>query len=245
MEETSDPCAVHFGDEFNPPSKKVMRLNRAAKGPRMFEADELRRMLEAASQPITAMLLLGINCALGNADIANLPLSAIDLDDGWLTYARGKTGIERRAALWPETVQAIREWLPIRPAPKNPANFGLLFITKRGNAWDAGTDNRAITHECRKLLDALKIGGNRNFYALRHTFRTIADATCDFPAVRRVMGHADESIDDTYRERIDDERLVAVAEHVRAWLCANGKKNGQERPRLKIAGEGDLATESA
>jgi len=56
------------------------------------------------------------------------------------------------------------------------------------------------------------------FYALRHTFRTVADATKDFPAIRLIMGHADESIDDTYREKIDDARLVAVTDHVRKWL---------------------------
>jgi hypothetical protein len=36
--------------------------------------------------------------------------------------------------------------------------------------------------------------------------------------VRLVMGHTDESTDDVYREHIDDARLVAVAQHVRAWL---------------------------
>jgi len=56
------------------------------------------------------------------------------------------------------------------------------------------------------------------FYALRHTFRTVADATKDFPAIRLIMGHADDSIDDVYREKIDDTRLLAVTEHVRKWL---------------------------
>jgi integrase len=56
------------------------------------------------------------------------------------------------------------------------------------------------------------------FYTLRHTFRTIADATLDFPAVRMIMGHADGSIDDTYREKISDDRLVKVTNFVRAWL---------------------------
>ena len=56
------------------------------------------------------------------------------------------------------------------------------------------------------------------FYALRHTFRTVADATKDFPAIRLIMGHADQSIDDVYREGIEDSRLVAVTDHVRQWL---------------------------
>jgi hypothetical protein len=32
------------------------------------------------------------------------------------------------------------------------------------------------------------------------------------------MGHVDASIDAAYRERIEDSRLRAVADHVRAWL---------------------------
>jgi hypothetical protein len=32
------------------------------------------------------------------------------------------------------------------------------------------------------------------------------------------MGHADGSMASVYRERISDERLKAVVEHVRQWL---------------------------
>jgi integrase len=234
------PAPIHYGEKFDRPSKKVLRLNRAAKGSRMFEADELCRIMAKASQPLATMILLGINAGMGNSDVAKLPLSALDLEGGWMTYPRPKTGIMRRCPLWPETVKAVREWLTQRPAPKDPENFGLLFITVRGNAWDAGTDNRAITHETRKLLDDLSIGGNRNFYALRHTFETIAGESRDQVAVNAIMGHVDPSMAASYRERISDERLRAVAEVVRAWLYAKPKEAAA--PRLKIADEGEAAS---
>lgn len=230
------PAPMLYGEGFKRPTRKVLRLARAAKGPRMFEADELKRMIDAAAQPMKAMLLLAINAALGNSDVAKLRFDSLDLESGWLNYPRGKTGIMRRCPLWPETILALEEWKNERPAPKGDTDFNLVFITVRGNAWDKGTGDRAVTHECRKLLDALKINGNRNFYAIRHTWETIAGESRDQVAVDAIMGHAPRSDDmaSVYRERISDERLRAVVEVVRAWLSLPVKN---ERPALKIANE--------
>ena len=229
------PAPILYGEGFRRPSRKVLRLARAEKGPRMFEAAELKKMINGAGQPMKAMLLLGINAALGNADIARLRFSALDLKAGWLDYPRGKTGIMRRCPLWPETVKAIIAWRKQRPAPKDPDNFDLVFTTVRGNAWDKGTGDRAITHECRKLLDELHIAGNRNFYACRHTFETIAGESRDQVAVDAIMGHVDNTMAGEYRERISDERLLAVVNFVREWLF--GKTKEKVKPRLKIAEE--------
>src|SRR5262249_27262126 len=100
---------VRFGPGFSRPSQKTMRLNRAGRGLMMFEAEEIKRMLKAAPQPLKAMILLGVNCGFGNADCGQLPTSALDLDKSWVIFPRPKTGIERRCPLWPETVQAIRD----------------------------------------------------------------------------------------------------------------------------------------
>jgi hypothetical protein len=79
----------------------------------------------------------------------------------------------------------------------------------------------------------------RGFYALRHTFRTVADEVGDRPAVDLVMGHENGAdIATHYVERIGDERLRKVAEHVRGWAFAPGTfgRRGQ-RPRRQVGTE--------
>src|SRR5262249_31119875 len=144
------------------------------------------------------------------------PLSAVDLAGGWLTYFRPKTGIDRRIPLWPETVAALADWLKQRKAPDAPKDAGVVFTTKYSPAWSVA--GPGLSHEVRKLLGTLDINGHRGFYCLRHTFQTVGDECGDFIAVRRIMGHASSDIADVYRERVSDERLRKVTDHVRAWL---------------------------
>jgi integrase len=215
------PTPLRFGPGFKGPSKKTMRLERAKNGPRMFEAGELRKMLTAASTPLKAMILLGVNCGFGNNDCGTLPLSALDLANGWVNYHRIKTGISRRCPLWPETVATLQEALAARRQPKREADAGFVFMTKRGLPWAKDYATSPITQEMRKLLDSVGINGHRNFYALRHTFETIGGEAKDQVAVDYIMGHARDDMASVYRERIGDERLRAVADHVRQWLFAS------------------------
>src|SRR5262245_10223119 len=66
---------VCVGQGFARPTKKVLRLNRAEKGAKLFTADQIRQLIDAAGIPLRAMVLLGINAGLGNADVGRLPLT--------------------------------------------------------------------------------------------------------------------------------------------------------------------------
>jgi integrase len=205
---------VRFGPAFKKPSAKVLRLHRAAKGVMLFTPAEIHSLLAQAVQPLRAMILLGVNCGLGNADCAKLTFAHIDLERGWLNYPRPKTGVPRRCKLWPETVASIREALATRPKPASAADAGLVFISrKRGGVYPSFVSHLFVT-----LTKRVGVNGHRGFYTLRHTFRTEADASRDQPAIDHIMGHAKSDMASLYRERIDDERLVAVANHVRTWL---------------------------
>jgi site-specific recombinase XerD len=215
--------SVRYGAAFKMPSTKTLRRHKEAKGTQMFEADEIRRMLKVASVPLKAMILLGVNCGFGNTDCGKLPLAALDLNGRWVNFPRPKTGIKRRCSLLPETVHALNAAIAARPTAKDPADGALVFITRWGHAWTK--DQSAVTKEMDKLLDQLGINGQRSFYALRHTFETIAGDSRDQVAVDHIMGHVRNDMASIYRERIEDARLRAVADHVHAWLFPRKRRN--------------------
>ena len=217
---------VRFGSQFKIPSKKAIRRERVTSAKvRHLEADQIRLILNdgfSANRRCMrpqwkALVLMGINCGFGSSDLSTLRFNALDLKGGWHDHSRTKTGVPRRAKLWPETVEAINEYLDEREARN-----GLVFVNSRGNPWNVESgQNRedGIHRGFRRTLDELKLHSKGlGFYSLRHSFRTIADRAKDTPAVDKVMGHVDESMADPYRAYIEDERLEAVAEAVRRWL---------------------------
>ena len=214
--------------------RKAKSKAQQTNGKKLFAVEEIRRLIDAASPQLKAMVLLGINGGMGNSDCASLPLSTLDLDGGWLDFARVKTGIDRRIPLWPETITALREVIANRRKPADEADAGLVFLTKFGLRWvrygfdetkrlgktiiKAKTDNQ-LAKTFGKLLDELKLRRQGiGFYALRHTFETIAGGSKDQVAVDSIMGHIDSSMAAEYRHAIDESRLKAVVDHVHVWL---------------------------
>jgi integrase len=181
------------------------------------------------------MILLGINCGFGNYDIATLTFANLDLDEGWHNHPRPKTGTSRRCPLWPETIEAIEHALKIRPRPKDPAHKDLVFLTRNGLPYvrlsaasvAALAEDKAenIQHQDTintnmwAALKRLKMKRDGlSFYGLRHTFETIGGGAKDQIAVDYIMGHVTPGMGTNYRHTIDDERLLAVTNHVRQWL---------------------------
>lgn len=234
---------IRYGPGFKKPSAAVLRRHRAKNGERMIEAADLRRLLDAldgkevstgrkdkkTGKPETvkldpnpvlrAMVLLGVNCGFNNKDAADLPLSALDLENDWVNFPRPKTGIERRCPLWTETVAALRAAIDARPEPRTDEAKPLVFVTTRGRPWLTRGIANPVSVAVRRVMKEVGIHReNIGFAMLRHVFRTVADGSRDQVAVNYIMGHSDSSMGAVYRERIDDSRLVAVTEYVRRWL---------------------------
>ncbi|HOW73843.1 MAG TPA: hypothetical protein PKY77_24840, partial [Phycisphaerae bacterium] len=185
---------VFFGSEFVRPNKKQMRQDKAkrrrsGKMQKLFTSDEIRMLLDEASVSMRAMIFLAINGGMGNTDIAEMTFHVLKLDQAMIDYPRPKSGIERKILLWPETVRAMREAIESRPKPATTEFKDIVLLTQSGNLWTRyaekydeqgrfvkGTAIGPLTSEFGRLMDTLGIRQKgRNFYALRHTFRTLVD----------------------------------------------------------------------
>ena len=263
---------VRFGEDFKRPEKRLLRRARAQSGRMHFHADEVRRVLDIASPVLRAMVLLGINSGLGNTDIGNLPSSCVDLERGWLDYARVKTGVQRRCPLWPETVEAIRAAavdMARHKRPRAPSAKGLLFVTRMGlpytrEEYHASRNGKphVVLHDAvadAKKRAMKKAGVNLKglgFYGLRRSFETIGAETGNQVAVDHIMGHVPATSDmgAVYRQHVAESALRQVTDHVRTWLFGSpgrkmasvgGIRSIPGALSRKTAGAGDSATAAA
>ena len=182
----------------------------------MFQPDQIHALLAACKPRERVAVLLALNAAFGLRDCVDVPETALDLDTGFVRFPRGKTGIERVAWLWPETIEVIRKYLVSRPAPADREADRYLLRSRGGSRVRNGN---ALG---RRFSDAMRQAGlddnGLTFYRLRHTFRAVADGTLDGPACDAVMGHCDGTMGAHYRGACPDERVRRVCQFVREWL---------------------------
>jgi len=203
---------VKLGDGFAKPSRKTLKREKLSKPAKVFTVEELQTLYHAADAQMKAFMLLALNGGMGNSDIGQFESKHIV--GNWVEYPRPKTLVDRKFPLWKETAKAIAE----AKQTKHP-ELPFVFVTKYGKCWYKDAKDSPLSAEFRKLCNKCKLHhSGRGFYALRHTFRTVADGCRDQKAINHIMGHSDESMAATYTEWIDPARLQAVVDHVHAWV---------------------------
>jgi len=214
---------VRFGSSFRPPAKRVLRQARNGQGSRMFQPDEIHKLLKAAKRRMKPMILLAINAGLGPGDLGRMTFDHLDLEGGWLDYPRHKTGVGRRAKLWSETCEAVREYLKHRPKPNAKDLEERVFLSRTGSSLYA-LNGDPIGRTFRTLLKSTGLyRKQRSMYGLRRSHRTASDGARDPVACDVVMGHSDPTMGGLYRQSIEDSRLERVAQVVHDWLFGAAK----------------------
>ncbi len=203
---------IRYGSNFKKPSSKRKRLERAERPAKEFSKSEIHQFLAIDDAELRAWILLGVNCGFGNSDLSRLKVD--EIQGQWFETIRGKTGLSRKAWLWPETRKALKAVLA------NHAGGKMLFLTPEENT--LVSDDGKRDYVTRKFGRIKKGSGVKRpgvgFYAFRHVCETIGGNINDQVAVDHIMGHADESMAAVYRERVFDARIKKVCQHVREWL---------------------------
>lgn len=211
---------IVMGDEFRRPSAAAMRRQKRARGPQLYDAETIRKILETAAPDFRVWVLLGLNAAYGAKDLCELPSRVVDLDAGRIEWPRPKTAIDRCCVLWPETVEALKAARRARAEPAEREFASRFFLSGGGRPLLVGRAD-LVAQRFRRALEAIDSFKPRcGFYTLRHTTETVGGASRDQVAVNAVMGHGDGSMAEVYRESIEDgdERVKAVCWKVREWL---------------------------
>ena len=198
-------ASIRYKKALRTPPAKVIRAARDAIGERLFQPEEIQTIVKAAPAPLKAMILLGINCGFGPGDCQKLPISALDLTNGWQTFSRPKTGVKRRCPLWPSTIAALKAVIGKRTS-------GPVFE----GCWNRHVVARAFQAVC--IGTGVYREGVTTFYTLRRTFETVATAS-EVPqaVINAIMGHAEHDIPAIYRQKVFDEQLQKCVKHVGNW----------------------------
>ena len=210
-----------YGTEFRVLTKSERRAYKKGQPDKLFEPQQIHDIFAELGVAMRAMAYLGINAGFLPKECYLLTMGSLAaIDQGWLCTSRNKTAVDRKAKLWPETIEALKLWLRYRPesAKQN------VFLKHDGSEWVAGNGDAT-----RRFTTALRQTDNYvegvSFSALRTTFNTIARETGDDAAVKVVMGHVDDSVqNEHYTERFPEKRIIKVANHVRSWLFDDQSK---------------------
>ena len=159
--------------------KETVKQKKAAKETILpIKREHFHSLLEISESKWRAILLISLNCAFYPEDVCNIEQTDIDLRAQTLQEFRCKTGKDRAAWLWPETVKAIRAYLKDEPHA-DPH----LFITQYG----AGYKVNSLTDVYRDYLrPEAGIPESVQFRHLRDGFATHSGN--DLKATRIVMG---------------------------------------------------------
>ncbi len=197
-----------YGD-FRRVSALQERRGRSESESRVFTQDEVQGLLNEASGPWKAMILVGLNCAMDGASIGRLKWS--DISHEWLCQTRGKTGIQRTSWLWPETRKAMEE---------ARADDEFVFVNKLGRPFDVIERPQSITNSFGRIRQRAGIGRDIGFHGLRRTFATVARyLPANDRTIREVMAHAhDDILHSHYIEGIDRSEIRKLCKGVRHWM---------------------------
>jgi integrase/recombinase XerD len=169
--------------------------------PDFLTVEEVGRLLEAPdpTRPLywrdRAILELLYASGVRVSELAELPLSSLDLDEGLATIF-GKGGKERLVPIGAPARRALERYLrDVRPTLDLGKGAGRVFLNARGRPLRRESVWTLVSESARRAGIAKRVTP----HTLRHTFAThLVEGGADLAAVQELLGHVDISTTQIY-----------------------------------------------
>ena len=177
--------------------------------PNLLDVDEINRLLnEGPQNPLKlrdyAMMELMYSSGLRLAEMVNLNLDAIDLNQGQVQVL-GKGNKTRYLPIGANACKALHRWLEARPNIVAEGELA-VFINNRGNRLSP----RAVQQRMAQIGKEQGLDKHVHPHMLRHSFAShLLESSGDLRAVQEMLGHADISTTQIYTH-LDFQHLAQV-----------------------------------
>ncbi|MCG8434314.1 MAG: tyrosine recombinase XerC [Gammaproteobacteria bacterium] len=178
--------------------------------PSTLDADHVGRLLLIeGDEPETlrdrAIMEVLYSSGLRLAELINLDIHDVDLNDALVEIIGGKGKKDRKLPVGRYAVDALRAWLKARGELARP-DTRALFVGKNGER----ISPRTVQHRLNFWAKKQGIGREIHPHMLRHSFAShILESSGDLRAVQEMLGHADISTTQIYTH-LDFQHLARI-----------------------------------
>ena len=159
--------------------------------PEVLSVDEVTAIIESvdlgktAGKRDRAILEVLYGCGLRVSELSSLKMSKVFLDEGFVNVI-GKGNKQRLVPLGEMAADAIRAYLPLRPAPAAAAFEDYLFLNRFGKPLSRVSIFNMVKYQ------AMAAGVNKEIspHTFRHSFAThLIENGADLRIVQEMLGH--------------------------------------------------------
>jgi len=198
----------------------------AKKLPQTLSVDELSALLVVRDDsPLSlrdrAILELFYSSGLRLSELASLNLAHINFQQAQASVI-GKGNKQRMVPVGRKALEALRDWLKVRPKLAAPSESA-LFINRTGNRISVRGIQMRIAHWAKEN----GLGRHLHPHMLRHSFAShILESGGDLRSVQEMLGHADIATTQIYTH-LDFQHLSKIYDQAHPRARKNGKKGGE------------------
>jgi integrase len=195
-----------------------LRIGRSMKGVVVFTTEEIKTLIENASDRTKLYVLLMLNCGMTQKDIADLKRPEVDWVAGRITRKRSKTGNFRSVPtvsyrLWPETFRLLKqEQNGDADTVLLNENGGRLWLEQLGDG-EKYRKNDNVKNAFHRLCR--KTGIQKPLKSLKKTSATLIRGSARFAGLEGLfLGHAPLSMADRHYTQVPQ----ALLDEAVGWL---------------------------